>query len=118
MSSKLHAYPQSGIQLKEFNQKCTWDFLEAEGGHYLDCSLSSGWLNKSMKRIIPDFDLPAVATLETSAWQESEVTNGQLEIFRAPSPYYTENSVSFQNQIYTFVSFRLSRMSSKPQINP
>ncbi|XP_056170299.1 uncharacterized protein LOC115673409 isoform X2 [Syzygium oleosum] len=79
MSSKLHAYPQSGIQLKEFNQNCTWDFLEAEGGHYLDCSLSSGWLNKSMERIIPDFDLPAVAALETSTWQESE------DEFQAPN---------------------------------
>ncbi|XP_039160209.1 uncharacterized protein LOC104426859 isoform X2 [Eucalyptus grandis] len=71
MSSKLHAYPQSGIQLKEFNHNCTWDFLEAEGGQYLYCSLSSGWLNKSMERIIPDY-LPAVAALKTVTWQEYE----------------------------------------------
>ncbi|KAF8006248.1 hypothetical protein BT93_K0515 [Corymbia citriodora subsp. variegata] len=71
MSPKLHAYPQSDIQLKEFNQNCTWDFLEAEDGQYLDCSLSSGWLNKSMERNIPDY-LPAVAALKTITWQESE----------------------------------------------
>ncbi|KAI3411657.1 uncharacterized protein J3R85_017693, partial [Psidium guajava] len=80
MSYKLHAYAQSGIQLKEFNQNRTWDFLEAEGGQCLDCSLSSGWLNKSIERTIPDFDLPAVAALKTITWQESEVTDGQLEI--------------------------------------
>ncbi|XP_039160210.1 uncharacterized protein LOC104426859 isoform X3 [Eucalyptus grandis] len=74
MSSKLHAYPQSGIQLKEFNHNCTWDFLEAEGGQYLYCSLSSGWLNKSMERIIPDY-LPAVAALKTVTWQEYEMSS-------------------------------------------
>ncbi|XP_048137724.1 uncharacterized protein LOC115728769 isoform X2 [Rhodamnia argentea] len=79
MSSKLHAYPQFGIRLKEFNQNCAWDFLEAEGRQCLDCSLSSGWANKPIERIIPDFDLPAVAALKTSTWQESE------DEFQAPN---------------------------------
>ncbi|XP_010051834.2 uncharacterized protein LOC104440612 isoform X1 [Eucalyptus grandis] len=77
MSSKLRAYPQSGIQLKEFNHNCTWDFLEAEGGQYLDCSLSSGWLKNSMERI-PDY-IPAVAAFKTVTWQESE------DEFQAPN---------------------------------